>query len=303
MTALERSAVVTLHSVFKRYGRGRTVLTDVDLEVWPADILTVTGGNGSGKSTLLRIIAGLSSPSSGRLTRTAGVVGYVPERFPAHERMSALAYLRHVGRIRGLRTPAATRRAADLLDRLALAGGADTPIRRLSKGNAQKVAVAQALLVRPDLLILDEPWSGLDASVHPTLGALMAETARDGGAVIFTDHREAVTGAQATRMCRIDQGRLTGIAEPPPRMPSVPSPAVIRVVLVPAPGRPRPSSEPDWPALPGVVGADRRDGAVHLLVASGAHDRLVVDAVALGWSIAEVGAADVPTVHGRGEPR
>jgi ABC-type multidrug transport system ATPase subunit len=125
-------------------------------------------------------------------------IGYVPERFPSQQRMPALAYLVHMGRIRGLAAGVARARAADLLRGLALVGGTGTPLRQLSKGNAQKVAIAQALMSPPDLLVLDEPWSGLDASAHGVLRELIEEVAANGGAVVFTDHREAVVEAEAS---------------------------------------------------------------------------------------------------------
>ncbi|MEU8031559.1 ABC transporter ATP-binding protein [Streptomyces sp. NPDC049099] len=171
--------------------------------------MAFTGGNGSGKSTLLRIAVGLSRPTRGRVTTRPPVVGYVPDRFSPNERMSAVAYLTHVGRVRGLPTSVASSRAHGLLDRLALVGGKQAPLRNLSKGNAQKVAVAQALLVEPGLLVLDEPWSGLDADAHGVLAEIMTEVADAGGTVVFTDHRESVTRARATRIYSVSKGRIS----------------------------------------------------------------------------------------------
>ncbi len=280
----ERPAV-RLRDVSKRYGRGRQVLTGVDLDVRRADILAMTGGNGSGKSTLLRILAGLSAPSSGQVARAAGVVGYVPERFPSHDRMSASAYLRHMGRVRGLTTPEAGRRADDLLDRLALTGGAGTPMRKLSKGNAQKVALAQALLVPPGLLVLDEPWSGLDSSVHGVLGELMREAAGQGAAVVFTDHHESVVTSKATSVCRIDGGRLTG-----PGSKHSKHEAMLVTLAETSGGTPL-----AWRERPGVLSAVERDGAVELLVARDSHDALLVEAVTHGWSV--TGVHPAPATH------
>ncbi len=268
---------VRLREVSKRYGRGRHVLAGVDLDVRPAEILAVTGGNGSGKSTLLRIVAGLSRPSSGQVTRTGRVVGYVPERFPSHDRMSASSYLCHMGRVRGLTTPQAERRAGELLERLALVGGAGTPMRRLSKGNAQKVALAQALLVPPDVLVLDEPWAGLDASVHGVLGELMREAAGQGAAVLFTDHHESIVSTRATAVCRITDGHLTGAET---------RGEVVLVTLVPG----RTSDPLGWPDLPGVLSTAERDGGVELVVSRGSHDALLVEAVTHGWSVTGVAA-------------
>lgn len=213
--------LVELTAVNKRYGGGPPVLVDVDLTVEPGAVVAVAGGNGSGKSTLLRILAGLSRPTSGTVSGRPPVVGYVPERFPAGSRMPAGAYLAHMGRIRGLSAGAAAARAAELLGELRLVGagragdddagaaGARTPLRELSKGNAQKVAVAQALLVRPDLLVLDEPWSGLDASAHDVLAELIGRVARQGGSVVFTDHREAVRRTVASAVWELADGRLS----------------------------------------------------------------------------------------------
>jgi ABC-type multidrug transport system ATPase subunit len=136
-------------------------LADVDLQVAAGELLALVGANGSGKSTVLKLMVGLSRPSSGTVRRNARVVSYVPDVFTSHDRLSASAYLRHMGRIRGLSTRAARERSDELLERLALAGGADTPMRKLSKGNAQKVALAQALVEPPELPVLDEPWGSV----------------------------------------------------------------------------------------------------------------------------------------------
>lgn len=200
--------MVTLTGVGKQYGRGHAVLTDVDLSVRAGDVVAVVGGNGSGKSTLLRIMAGITVPTTGTRTDIPGSIGYVPERFPANTRMSARSYLRHMGRIRGLSTRKAADRTDELLERLKLEPGPDFAIRDLSKGNAQKVAVAQSVITLPGLLILDEPWSGLDSSAHGALSELIAETAVAGSAVVFTDHRESVSRVKASARYEIEGGRV-----------------------------------------------------------------------------------------------
>ncbi|MFD0639230.1 ATP-binding cassette domain-containing protein [Catenulispora yoronensis] len=192
----------------KQYNRERPVLADVDVTVRAGEVVAVVGGNGSGKSTLLRIMAGITLPSQGILTDVPESIGYVPERFSANTRMSAHSYLRHMGRIRGLTTRQATARADELLERLRLEPGPDFAIRDLSKGNAQKVALAQSLMTRPELLILDEPWSGLDSSAHTTLSAIIAETAEAGSAVVFTDHRESVSRVETSQRYEIEGGRV-----------------------------------------------------------------------------------------------
>ncbi|MFF8772229.1 ATP-binding cassette domain-containing protein [Kitasatospora sp. NPDC015120] len=284
-------AVAEAVAVGKRYGRGPWILREVDLRLGPGDVLAVLGANGSGKSTLLRILAGLTRPTTGRLTRAAtgrraarpAAVGYVPDRFTAHERLTAAGYLTHLGRIRGLTTATARRRAGELLDRLALAGGPDAALRTLSKGNAQKVALAQALLLPPDLLVLDEPWSGLDASAHTVLAELIAETAAGGGAVVFTDHREAVAEAHATATRTLAEGRLT--RREPAAGPSVPGVPPAEIVLTgPGPG----PDAPDWRALPGVLAATRRGPDLHLRVAQAHTDAVLLAALRHGCSVRAV---------------
>ncbi|MCZ1013614.1 ATP-binding cassette domain-containing protein [Streptomyces noursei] len=120
----------------KRYGRGDWILRDVDVQAPAGEAVAFTGGKGSGKSTLLRIAVGLSKPTRGVVADRPPVVGYVPDRISPNDRMSAIAYLTHMGRLRGLTTSVAAARAHRLLDRLTLVGGKRAPLRSLSKGNA-----------------------------------------------------------------------------------------------------------------------------------------------------------------------
>ncbi|MFE6869741.1 ATP-binding cassette domain-containing protein [Kitasatospora sp. NPDC057692] len=298
-------------AVGKRYGRGPWILREVDLRLAPGEVLAVLGANGSGKSTLLRILAGLTRPTTGRLTGPAttrrAAVGYVPDRFTAHERLTAAAYLTHLGRIRGLSTAAARRRAGQLLDRLALVGGPDAALRTLSKGNAQKVALAQALLVPPDLLVLDEPWSGLDASAHTVLAELIAETAAEGGSVVFTDHREALAEAHATAVRAIADGRVTARAAPGPGAAVPPAELVL---AGPAPDAPAPDATapdaaapdaaapdaPDWRELPGVLALTRRGPELHLRVDQAHADAVLLTALRHRWSVRAVTRPTAPPV-------
>lgn len=264
--------VVRLRNVSKRYGRRREVLADVDLHVGAGELLALVGANGSGKSTVLKLMVGLSRPSSGTVRRNAQVVSYVPDVFTSHDRLSASAYLRHMGRIRGLSARAARERSDELLDRLALHGGADTAMRKLSKGNAQKVALAQALLEPPQLLVLDEPWSGLDTTAHTTLRELLTETAQQGAAVAFTEHSGHVVRSTATRVCEIRDGRLHTPVE---------STGITEITLIAG-------EEIDWSRHPDVLDVRRDDTGVTLLLPTGRHDAALLTALNHGWSVSAV---------------
>ncbi len=222
-----------LRGVGRRYGLGGPwVLCGVDLEVPPGSLTRVEGRNGSGKSTLLRLLAGIDAPSTGRITGRPATA-YVPERFPAELPFSALGYLTHLGRIHGLSRAAAVRGAGEWLERFGADGYAGTPLAELSKGTSQKIAVAQALLAAPGLLILDEAWTGLDQAARGVLDTAVAERVADGGAVVFVDHDPRRLAGAPDRVLRIADTRLVpvdadtreapGTAVPPDR---VPAPAV-----------------------------------------------------------------------------
>ncbi|UOB09578.1 ATP-binding cassette domain-containing protein [Streptomyces sp. HP-A2021] len=205
-----------LENAGRRYGlRGPWVLRGVDLTVSPGRLVRVEGANGSGKSTLLRLLAGIDAPSEGRITgrpRTA----YVPERFPPALPFTAVGYLTHLGTVHGLTRTGAARAAAEWLERLGAAAYADTPMARLSKGSSQKVAVAQALLGEPELLVLDEAWTGLDTDARAALERAVAERTTAGGSVVFVDHDPRRLAGLPDAMYTVRDGSLVERAVPGP---------------------------------------------------------------------------------------
>lgn len=186
-----------LEGVGRRYGLGGApwVLRGVDLTLAPGTLTRIEGANGTGKSTLLRLLAGIDAPTEGRITgrpRTA----YVPERFPAALPFTAAGYLIHLGSVHGLSRGEAARAAVEWLERLGAAEYARTPMSELSKGSSQKVAIAQALLAEPELLVLDEAWTGLDTAARTELERAVLERRAAGGTVVFVDHDpRRLTGA------------------------------------------------------------------------------------------------------------
>ncbi|MFI1097609.1 ATP-binding cassette domain-containing protein [Streptomyces sp. NPDC020917] len=203
-----------LDGVGRRYGlRGPWVLRDVALAAEPGAVVRVEGPNGSGKSTLLRIVAGVDRPTAGRVTgRPAGGTAYVPERFPPALPFPVLRYLTHMGAVRGLSAPEARTRALGWLERFGITGYAGTPLDELSKGTCQKVAVAQALLADPLLLVLDEAWTGLDTRARAVLDGAVRDRAAAGATVFFVDHDPQRLAYDATAVLRVDPGQAPELA-------------------------------------------------------------------------------------------
>src|SRR6516225_7951440 len=141
-----------------RAARGVVVARDVSLAASPGEVVAVEGPNGSGKTTLLAAAAGLLPAGGARPSS----VGYAPERAGALPRIALQQWLAGLARTSGLTRTESARRTGDLLDRLGLAHTSAVPLQALSRGNAQRALVAQALIAEPDLLILDEPTGGLD---------------------------------------------------------------------------------------------------------------------------------------------
>jgi ABC-type Mn2+/Zn2+ transport system ATPase subunit len=200
---------VELAGVSLRYHRGTPwVLRGVEAKVEPGQAVLLTGRNGAGKSTLLQVIAGLLPTSRGSVLNRPAVVGWVPERFPAQQPFTAGAYLTSIARVRGLTAAAARESIGRWSERLYF-DSLDTRLGELSKGSAQKVNLAQALLVRPSLLVMDEPWEALDAQTRHELPAIIGEVTAAGGCAVFSDHRGEAGVLPGVRRWYLDEGLLT----------------------------------------------------------------------------------------------
>lgn len=193
---------VRLSKLSFRYGRrGPWVLREVDAAIEPGEIVVVEGRNGAGKSTLLQIAVGVLRPVGGRVVDRPGRVGWVPERFPAEQPFTVAGYLDRVASMIGGSVD-----PRPWIERLGLSPFVGVRLGELSKGTAQKVGLAQALLVPPDLLVLDEPWEGLDAAARDLVPQLVAEVVAGGGAVLVSDHRGETARLPGTSRWRVEGG-------------------------------------------------------------------------------------------------
>jgi ABC-2 type transport system ATP-binding protein len=199
------------HVSFRYARRGRWTLRAVDGSVAPGHTVVVLGRNGAGKSTLLQLAAGVLRPGRGAVVGRPRVVGWVPERFPADQPFTARQYLLRMAALRGL---TGTRAVDGWLERLQMTEHAGTRLADVSKGTAQKVGLAQALLVPPGLLVLDEPWEGLDATARLLVPEIVAEVTGAGGMVLVSDHRGEIAGLPGATHWTVADGEVRS-EEPP----------------------------------------------------------------------------------------
>lgn len=196
--------VITATGLVKRFG-GRPVVSGVDLVVPHGMIYGVLGPNGAGKTTTLRMLLGIIEPDSGERTLlghrhprdASDRVGYLPEErglYPAMKAREAIAFM---GALRGLPWKEGRARAQQLLENTGLGHAADEKIRKLSKGMAQLVQLLGSVVHQPDLLVLDEPFSGLDPVNQERLEALILAERDRGATVLFSTH----VMAHAQRLC------------------------------------------------------------------------------------------------------
>lgn len=175
-----------LEHIHKSFGR-QQVLRDITLEIPSGQVLGLLGPNGAGKSTLMKILIGLWKPDSGNVEAPSNI-GYLPENNPLYEDMYVVEYLLFMARITMRDASAGERRkrVETLIERVGLTPERHKHIRELSKGYRQRVGLAQALIGDPDLLILDEPTTGLDPNQLVDIRNLIRQVGKDRTVILST---------------------------------------------------------------------------------------------------------------------
>jgi ABC-2 type transport system ATP-binding protein len=202
----------------KRYG-GLLALNNVSFHLKRGEIVGYLGPNGSGKSTTVNIVVGLLEPSSGTITLDGRTltedpiaykqkIGYVPEEPYLYTHLTATEYLTLVGRLRRLPQPVLERKVARLLHLFQLHDSRYSTMAAYSKGMRQRVLLAAALMHNPDLLVLDEPFSGLDVNAGLLFRALLGLLAADGRMILFSTHRFDMVEKLCSRVVILSSGRL-----------------------------------------------------------------------------------------------
>ena len=206
----------------ERLGRtfgDKAAVADLDLDVRPGEILGFLGPNGAGKSTTVKMLTGLIPPTSGNAW-IAGFsilddpleakrrLGFVPETPKLYESLSADGFLDVIGALHHLEPADSQRRRQRLLQILELESVQHQRLKEFSKGMRQKVVIAAALLPDPEVLILDEPFDGIDATTAGMLKLLLRDLAARGRTILFSSHILDVVERVCTRIVIIDKGRV-----------------------------------------------------------------------------------------------
>jgi len=190
-----RPLAIEARGLVKRFD-GTLAVDGIDISVPEGAIYGILGPNGAGKTTTLRMLLGIIDPDEGvrrvfghdRPQEIARIIGYLPEERGLYPAMKAIEAIAFMGALRGLPLPEGRRRGRELLERHDLGHAAERQIRQLSKGMAQTVQLLGTLIHQPRLVVLDEPFSGLDAINQGKLERMIRELADDGVTVIFSTH-------------------------------------------------------------------------------------------------------------------
>lgn len=210
--------MLEVKNLTKRF-RGLTAVDNVSFHIRPGEILGYLGPNGSGKSTTVKIITGLLEPSEGEVllhgrtlvdepTAFKSRLGYVPEEPYLYTHLSGAEYLIFIARLRSIPYQTALPRAAELLRLFQLHDARNSPMATYSKGMRQRVLLAAALLHDPELLILDEPFSGLDVNAALLLRGLLEVFAAEGKMILFSSHVLEVVEKVCSRVVILYKGKV-----------------------------------------------------------------------------------------------
>ena len=261
----------------KRYG-DTIAVSDLSFSVRPGEMFGFVGANGAGKTTAMRIMLGVLAADAGQVRwqgrpvtfETRRRFGYMPEERGLYPKMRVAEHLIYLARLHGLDAPAAAEAADELTERLGVAERRNDAVEKLSLGNQQRVQLAAALVHGPEVLVLDEPFSGLDPVGVDALAGVLLERARAGVPVVFSSHQLDLVERLCDSVGIINGGRMvaTGtVAELRAREGR-------RQLVVVVPDAPA-----GWASdLPGVTVVSERRGEQVLELAQGVDDQQILAA-------------------------
>jgi ABC-2 type transport system ATP-binding protein len=262
--------------VSKRYGQV-VALRDLTFDVRAGELFGFVGSNGAGKTTAMRVILGVLTPDAGE-TRWAGRpldltvrrrIGYMPEERGLYPRMKVAEQLVYLARMHGMATPAAEKAVTVWLERLGVAARRNDEVIKLSLGNQQRVQLAASLVHDPEILVLDEPFSGLDPVAVDVMSEVLREKARQGIPVLFSSHQLDLVQRLCDRVGIIASGEM--VASGTVDYLRSGGPRQLEIVA--------PSAMPGWAAgLPGVRELPGTSGQLLVELDEDVDDQLVLKA-------------------------
>ncbi|MBI5931124.1 MAG: ATP-binding cassette domain-containing protein [Chloroflexi bacterium] len=205
---------IFVQDITKRYG-DFTAVDHVHFEVKRGEIFSLLGPNGAGKTTIIRMILDILRPDDGQIQVLGGVltdatkdrVGYLPEERGLYKNVKVLEMLVYLGQLKGMSAHDARLRAVDLLEHLGLSDNVKSKISQLSKGMQQKVQFIATILHKPELLIIDEPFSGLDPVNTQLIQDLLYEMKAEGVTIVMSTHQMHQVEEMADRLLMINKGQ------------------------------------------------------------------------------------------------
>ncbi len=215
---MEGDAIIEVETLSKAFGL-LPVLQGLDFSIGRGEFVLLFGANGSGKSTLLRLLSGLSRPTAGviriggwELPREAmsvrAQIGLVAHRPLLYENLTAGENLDFFGKLYGIAAAERLERGRELLRRVGLTRNADRSVRTFSRGMKQRLSIARALLHRPEILLLDEPYSGLDHAACQLLDELLAAANVEGRTIMLSTHQLSRAPESAERALMLSGGKI-----------------------------------------------------------------------------------------------
>lgn len=213
-----RATPLSVHGLTKKFG-AKAAVDGLDLTIRPGELYALLGPNGAGKTTTMRMVAGLLEPTGGDISiygidalkeplRAKQLVAWLPDEPLLYDKLTPLEYLEFVAALWSVPADVATKRAEDLLKGLELWENRGDRCETFSRGMKQKAVLAGALIHDPMLMLLDEPLTGLDASIARHVKNMLQERARQGYAIILTTHILEVAERLADRIGIIANGKL-----------------------------------------------------------------------------------------------
>ncbi len=206
--------VISVDGVTKRYGKHLAV-DNLTFEVRRGEIFSMLGPNGAGKTTTIRMILDIIKPDSGTIRVFGGPfteatkehIGYLPEERGLYRNAKLVDLLTYLGTLKGMTTSAATKRAAELLDEVGLGENKKSKVSELSRGMSQKVQFVATIIHNPDLLIIDEPFSGLDPVNTQMVKQMIYKLRDEGKTIVMSLHEMHQVEEMANRLLMLDRGQ------------------------------------------------------------------------------------------------